>query len=236
MVQLCGRVMTSLDAVVAATEYQPSPPISRYGRLAGRLVVAFAVALTATAALTWWMSAIEVSTWWLVVAIGVPAGLAAAWCASGLGRRVLFGVGVTLAVACALVAWRIWVPVPAAFVTLRANVGPATATARHVIATTQPHTCLAPTPGDLGPLASQGPWAQVCVGGIPAEGWGIYELLRPPGSTQPSLSYDSRGLHSGGGGACWRHVVGRWYAHLQGGTGGPTGASCPYGYTFDGGG
>jgi hypothetical protein len=221
---------------MVATEYRPSPPMSTAGRLAGRLVVSFAIALVATAALTWWMSAVELSKWWLVAGIGLPAGLMASWCTAGRGQPMRLCVGAALAIACALIAWRIWVPVPVLFTTLRANVRSASATAQHVIDTTEPGTCRTPTPDDLGPLAALGPWAQVCVEGPKTGGFRIYDLTRPADSNLPSLSYDTNGLHSGGQGACWRHIVTGWYAHTQAGTGGSTGISCPYNYQLEGGG
>ena len=118
-------------------------------------------------------------------------------------------VGAGIAVACTLLAGWIWVPDPASFAFVRAHEAAATSSARQVMATMPNNTCRTPSPNDLGVLAEVGPWAQVCVHG-PFNGHAeSYDLVRPPGSSQPDLTYPRAA-----GGCTW-HITGGWYASVS---------------------
>ncbi len=218
---------------MVVTAYRPSVPPGRVARTVWRLLGAGAAAMVVSAASAWWISAVELPRWWLILSIGLPATVGAGWATLDRGRWPRLGAGLVLTVSCALVTWWIWVPVPPVIATLRAHERAATASAQQVIATTAPRTCRVPTATDLGPLGPVGPWSQICVEGLDGPGWRDVYLSRPTGSDEPSLGYYTQGFR-GGDGLCSQHVVGRWWAFVQPGTGGPTGTSCPDHYQLDG--
>ncbi len=224
-----GPVVTSL-CLVQLREV-PYWPRSRTSKLAERLVGGALLAAVATAALAWWMSAVELSKWWLLVAIAVPSFVAAGWATRDEGRVARCLAGVSMAVVGALICWQVWIPVPAFYEVLRSHHASADATAEQIMAaTTPPGGCRTPTPGELGVLAQVGPWDQLCVFVAADSGFRSLELQRPVGSKADGLTYSSNGSH---GGACYRRVVGHWFAHAPANGEDPV-DPCPRGYEFQG--
>jgi hypothetical protein len=205
------------------------------GSLIGRLVVGLVLAAGATAALAWWMSAVQLSKWWLLIAMAVPATLAAVWAGSRRARRTRLLIGLAAGVVCALVTWQVWTPVPALDTTMRAHRSTADAVAEPIISTTPVRSCHSPTAAELGVLAQLGPWAQVCVHG-PADGsFRVLELDHSVASGEDMLTYSSNGSDAALPDACVRHVTGRWFVHAQANLDDP-GDPCPSGFRFQGGG
>jgi hypothetical protein len=211
-------------------------PMRRSTQLVGRCLVASGLAAGATAVIAWWMPRLWVPGWWLVPAVVVPALLAGAWAALGRPTSYRWTVVFVAFVACALVAWWVWVPEPHLYAVVRDHQASATQTAERVIAGAPESTCRVPTAADLGVLAAAAPWAKVCVARMIDGSFQVYALRRPAGFGGLDLTYATtrRGSTQAGPDSCYQRVAGNWVAHARENTSDP-GDPCPYKFHFEGG-